>query len=44
MVEIVGENTSSYVAGEITIDDAVKNADRELNQIIDGDPLVEMQK
>jgi multiple sugar transport system substrate-binding protein len=44
MVEIVGENTSSYVANEISMDEAVTNADRELNEIIEGDPLVEMQK
>ena len=44
MIEIIGEYSSSALIGDITIEEAVKKANSELNQIIDGDPLVEMQK
>ena len=44
MVEIVGENVSSAVIGDISIEEALKKADKELNSIIEGDPLVEMQR
>ena len=44
MVEIVGEYSSSAVIGDLTVADALKLADKELNEIIEGDPLVEMQK
>lgn len=44
MIEIIGEYSSSALIGDITIEEAVQKADVELNKIIDGDPLVEMQK
>jgi ABC-type glycerol-3-phosphate transport system substrate-binding protein len=44
MVEIVGEYSSSAMIGDMTIDEALKDADAELNDIIQDDPLVEMQK
>jgi ABC-type glycerol-3-phosphate transport system substrate-binding protein len=44
MVEIVGENSSRALIGELSIDEALRNANAELNEIIEGDPLVEMQK
>lgn len=44
MVEIIGEYASSAIIGDLSIEEAVKSANEELNEIIDGDPLVEMQK
>jgi len=44
MIEIIGEYSSSALIGDITIEEAVRKANQELNQIVDGDPLVEMQK
>ena len=44
MVEIIGENSSSAMVGDISIEEALKRADVELNEIIADDPLVEMQK
>ena len=44
MVEIIGEYSSSAMVGDLTIEEALKRANEELNEIIEGDPLVEMQK
>lgn len=44
MIEIVGEYSSQAVAGDITIEKAVEQMDKELNEIIKDDPLVKMQK
>jgi ABC-type glycerol-3-phosphate transport system substrate-binding protein len=44
MVEIVGEYSSSAMIGDLTIDEALRRANKELNEIIKDDPLVEMQK
>jgi multiple sugar transport system substrate-binding protein len=44
MVEIVGENASRIMAGDISIEEAVEQGNKELNEIIEDDPLVEMQK
>jgi ABC-type glycerol-3-phosphate transport system substrate-binding protein len=44
MVEIIGEFSSSAMVGELTIDQAVNRANEDLNEIVEGDPLVEMQK
>jgi multiple sugar transport system substrate-binding protein len=43
MVEIIGEVASSIMAGDISIEEGVEKGNRELNEIIEGDPLVEMQ-
>jgi ABC-type glycerol-3-phosphate transport system substrate-binding protein len=43
MVEIIGEYSSRALVGELSIDEALKKANDELNQIVDGDPLVKMQ-
>lgn len=44
MVEIIGEYSSRALIGEMSIDEALKRANAELNEIVEGDPLVEMQK
>lgn len=44
MVEIIGEYSSSAMVGGLTIADAARRANAELQEIVDGDPLVEMQK
>ena len=44
MVEIIGENSSSAIVGDISIEEALKRANKELNEIVVDDPLVEMQK
>lgn len=44
MVEIVGEYASRIMTGEMSIGEAVEKGNNELDEIIDGDPLVEMQK
>lgn len=44
MIEIIGEYSSSAIIGEITIEEAVKEANKKLDEIIKGDPLVEMQQ
>ncbi|MBD3307179.1 extracellular solute-binding protein [candidate division KSB3 bacterium] len=44
MVEIIGEYASSALIGDMSIEEALQMANEELNEIIDGDPLVEMQK
>jgi ABC-type glycerol-3-phosphate transport system substrate-binding protein len=44
MVEIVGEYSSSAMIGDLAIDEALRRANKELNEIIKDDPLVEMQK
>lgn len=44
MVEIIGEFSSSAMVGELTIPEATRRANGELGKIVEGDPLVEMQK
>ncbi len=44
MIEIIGEYASQSVAGDITVEKAVEQMDKELNEIIKDDPLVKMQK
>jgi multiple sugar transport system substrate-binding protein len=44
MVEIVGENVSTAMIGDISLEQAAQKIDSELNEIVEGDPLVEMQK
>jgi ABC-type glycerol-3-phosphate transport system substrate-binding protein len=44
MVEIVGENASIAMIGDITIEQAAKRIADELDEIVEDDPLVEMQK
>jgi len=44
MVEIIGEASSSAIIGDILIEEALKQANKKLNEIIVDDPLVEMQK
>jgi ABC-type glycerol-3-phosphate transport system substrate-binding protein len=44
MIEIIGEFSSSALIGEISIEEAVEEASKDLNEIIKGDPLVEMQR
>jgi ABC-type glycerol-3-phosphate transport system substrate-binding protein len=44
MIEIVGEYASQAMAGDLTIEEAVRRMDAELNEIIQNDPLIEMQK
>ncbi len=44
MIEIVGEYASQAVAGDITIEKAVEQMDKELNEIIKDDPLIKLQK
>jgi ABC-type glycerol-3-phosphate transport system substrate-binding protein len=44
MVEIVGENVSTAMIGDMSLEQAAKKINDELNEIVEGDPLVEMQK
>ena len=44
MVEIVGENASMAMIGDITIEQAAERIAKGLDEIVEGDPLVEMQK
>lgn len=44
MIEIIGEYSSSALIGEISIEEAVEEANKDLNEIIEGDPLIEMQR
>jgi ABC-type glycerol-3-phosphate transport system substrate-binding protein len=44
MVEIIGDFSSRALIGELSIDEALKRANAQLNEIVEGDPLVEMQK
>lgn len=44
MVEIVGENASIAMIGDITIEQAAERIAKQLDEIVEGDPLVEMQK
>jgi multiple sugar transport system substrate-binding protein len=44
MVEIVGENVSTAMIGDISLEQAAKKVASELDEIVEGDPLVEMQK
>jgi ABC-type glycerol-3-phosphate transport system substrate-binding protein len=44
MVEIVGEYASRIMTGEMSITEAVDKGNKELDEIIEGDPLVEMQR
>ncbi len=44
MVEIIGEASSSAIIGDISIEEALKQANKKLNEIVVDDPLVEMQK
>jgi ABC-type glycerol-3-phosphate transport system substrate-binding protein len=44
MIEIIGEFSSSALIGEISIEEAVEEANKDLDDIIKGDPLVEMQR
>lgn len=43
MVEIIGEFSSSAMVGELSIPQATERANEELAEIVEGDPLVEMQ-
>mgnify|MGYP006304451325 CR=1 FL=1 len=42
--EIVGENVSVAMIGDISIEQAAQKIAAELDEIVEGDPLVEMQK
>ncbi len=44
MIEIIGEYSSRALTGEMSIEDAVERANQELDKIIEGDPLIEMQR
>jgi ABC-type glycerol-3-phosphate transport system substrate-binding protein len=44
MVEIVGEYASRVMAGDISLDEAVELGNRELDEILEDDPLIEMQR
>jgi hypothetical protein len=44
MVEIVGENASIAMIGDITIEQAAERIAKQLDEIVEEDPLVEMQK
>ena len=44
MVEIIGEHSARAMIGELSIEEALKRANKELNEIVVDDPLVELQK
>ncbi|RLC17740.1 MAG: sugar ABC transporter substrate-binding protein [Deltaproteobacteria bacterium] len=44
MVEVVGENVSTAIIGDMSLEQAAKKIANELDEIVEGDPLVEMQK
>ncbi len=44
MVEVIGENVSTAIIGDISLEQAAKKIAAELDEIVEDDPLVEMQK
>lgn len=44
MVEIIGMNSARAMVGELSIEEALKRANKELDEIVADDPLVELQK
>jgi len=44
MVEIVGENVSTAMIGDMSLGQAAQKIAQELDEIVEGDPLVKMQK
>jgi ABC-type glycerol-3-phosphate transport system substrate-binding protein len=44
MVEIIGEYASRVMAGDISLNDAVELGNKELDEILEDDPLIEMQR
>ncbi len=44
MVEIIGVHSARAMVGELSIEEALKRANKELDEIVVDDPLVELQK